>query len=313
MVRSRPPRLWVSGACYVALAAFATLARGIPVVERGPFALDPGQTVEIYVATAPMPTLAAVTVSTESGDTILVRPEGPEQCAPPVPVPPSRTCVLEGRFARVNLEAPNAPGAFVSLGAYEVRTPTDGPDADRLLGAGTIDLLPGTSYGVYGSYDVDCVQTPRARLLAVDLRANASAASILSTGGTPPPAYVIDGGDWGFCSRLAKSFRIRGTGVVPFAVYDPSAGCTPIRGIARAQSAQDRDSIDVDGQRDLEVSLLNRGGAPVEVTYALEGGADRTATIDPAGTFTPPAGRLSKLEWTYGQTGDAVHLSIRGR
>lgn len=317
MARRVTSKLWVSGACWAALAAFATLARGFPQVGSGPFMLASGADVDIYTAAAPPPPapLAGVTVNVQSG-AVRVRVNNAGAFGNLGQVGAGQTGVFEGPFAKVNLIANVGMPASASNGTFVVRAPTDGTDPDRLVGTGRL-MLGGNypSFTAYGAYDAAGAQTNRARLLVVDLSGSSQGATVTSSSatGSPGQSYVIDGGDWGFCSRLAKSFRIRGTGVVPFAVYDPSAGCTPIRGIARAQSAQDRDSIDVDGQRDLEVSLLNRGGAPVEVTYALEGGADRTATIDPAGTFTPPAGRLSKLEWTYGQTGDAVHLSIRGR
>ena len=316
MARRVTSKLWVSGACWAALAAFATLARGFPQVGSGPFMLASGADVDIYTAAAPPPPapLAGVTVNVQSG-AVRVRVNNAGAFGNLGQVGAGQTGVFEGPFAKVNLIANVGMPAPASNGTFVVRAPTDGTDPDRLVGTGRL-MLGGNypSFTAYGAYDAAGAQTNRARLLVVDLSGSSQGATVTSSSatGSPGQSYVIDGGDWGFCSRGISKFTVSGSGPVPFSVYAPTAGCNTISGISRAQTANDVDSIDVDGQANLRVVLTNNGAGTVTLTYAIGGGTPTPVTVAPGASSPPIAGLLTEFEWTYANPGCTVSLAITG-
>ncbi len=315
MARSASSRIWRSGAATLALGAFATLASGIPQVGSGPFQLAAGADVDIYTAAPPPPApLAGVTVNAQTG-AVRVRANNGGTFGNLGQVGTGQSGVFEGPFAKVNLIANVGTPPAASNGTFVVRAPTDGADPDRLLGTGRL-MLGGMypSFTAYGAYDGAGTAVDRVRLLVVDLSASSQGATVTSSNaaGTPGPSYVVEGGDWGFCSRGISKFTVSGSGSVPFSVYAPSAGCNTISGVARAQTANDVDSIGVDGQANLRVVLTNNGAGNVTLTYAIGGSAQAPVVIPPGGSSPPIMGLLTAFEWTYATQGCTVSLAITG-
>ncbi len=309
MTRRTPKRSLASAACVLTLGAFATLARGVPPVGNGPFNLPIGQQVVIWQPAAPV--LAAVRVTTANGTVRARANDGANHNLGLVPA--GRACVFEGPFSQANLIA---DAGYATNGAWEVRAPTDGGDADRLLGSGTLSFGPaGAAYSPYGFYTAAGAAADTHRLLVIDGSANADPVTVSATnaaGGAAGPAYIIDGGDWGFCSRGISKFTVSGKNAVPFAVFNPTAAGSPATGVTRAQTAGDTDSISVDGQRNLEITLMNNGVGEITLRYALQGGADQEVKVA-AGTPAPPVvGAVSKYEWVFTAQGCTATVSVKG-
>jgi|GEM_PF-6143827 len=295
-------RWMASGACAAALAAFATLASGIPMTPSPAFhyELEVGQSVKAH--DSPSGALAAVLVRPGSGTTrVKVGAASLGQ------VPTGLVCVFEGPFPSVFVSAETAP----TSGDAEVRY-TANPDPDRLLGAGTLSFPPtGGSFSPYGAFNATGGAAILNRLLAINLTGNAQSATVTGQG-SGAPAYVVDAGDWGFCSRGITKFTVTGKNAVPFQVYDPTPTGTATAGVMRAQAANDVDSISVDGLRNLEVTLTNNGAGTVTLVYRI--GSAQPVTLPIAAGASSPAitGALTQFQWTYEAAGCTVSVSVKG-
>lgn len=310
MNRSKPKRWVASCASVFALGAFATLASGIPVVASGPFSLPQNQQLAIWQPASPAP-MAAVRVTTANGTVRVRSNDGANH--PLGLVPAGRACIFEGPFPQVNLIA---DAGSATNGSWEVRAPTDGPDVDRLVGSGTLNLgASGGTYSPYGFYTAAGAAASTHRLIAIDASANAAEVWVTAKDAANNgvgPTYIVDEGDWGFCSRGISKFSVTGSNTVPFAVYDPTPTGNPVTGVFRAQTVGDTDSVSADGLRNLEIGLVNNGSGAITLTYMLKGGAQQQASV-PAGQSAPPVtGPISKYEWTYQTSGCTVTVSVKG-
>ena len=237
------------------------------------------------------------------------------------PVLAGRSYVVEGPFRMVYMFASTGPVPQAASGEYEVRVPTTDPrDPDRFLGGGSLQLAPNTPYNVYGSFGQSGAAAPRARILTVGAQQIAGPDSRIEVTSVPAAseAYVVDGGDWGFCSRVASTFTMTAGAQNPtqpsvqYELHALPLATSKIEGDMSAQTDEDQDFVSVDGQTDLGITIKNNGQRPIRLQFAYEQGADQQETVQPGQESKAPAGKFSKFEWTYGQRDDAVHVTIRG-
>jgi len=303
-MRSRTSARWMaSGACAAALAAFATLASGIPIQPNPAFHYTLASGANAVAHQAAPGVTAALCVKPATGVTKVKT--GATNLGM---VPMGWACVLEGPFTSVNVHAE----AAATSGDVEVRL-TANPDPDRLLGAGTLAFpVSDATFSPYGAFNAAGGPAVLNRLLAINLTGNADSARVTSTGGVPGPAYVVDSGDWGFCSRGITKFSVTGKNAVPFQVFDPTPTGTACSGVMRAQAADDVDSISVDGLRKLEVTLTNNGSGTVTIVYRIGAEQPVTVPVEPGATSPAITGALTQFQWTYQAAGCTVSVAIKG-
>jgi|GEM_PF-3058254 len=284
---------WVGTLGGLVALGVATVVIGAPLVDTQPFSMPSVKTPPTKIWEGPATRRVGIKVRVTQG---AVRADAIVGTTTAFFCRASRgvDVLLEGGFDAIQLTGVGM--VFPAVGERELRYMDAHTATDRLVGRGVVSFSPQAA-PVGGYADVYASDAPRRRLATI--RPSGSAI-VLRTSDGGAPLLNADAGDWAF-AIVGAADRFVLSSAAPAAcdweIHDVEAACGPFTGTA-AGANDEVDTVYVDGQCPLSITLTNPGPARVRVTYQLPGQTAVLTDVAPGGTASA-SGALSKFEWTY--------------